>query len=116
MRRRLIIIGFVAAIAWVLVLASQIPARRSGPNPASPAAHPLITWAEFNQIRRGMDYENCVRIIGAPGDAYGSSGAPADHHDNPEWVSYVWRNSPDSYAQISFHDGLAERLVATNLP
>ncbi len=103
-------------LAWALLLASQIPQRRARTTDPAPLKHPLITWAEFSQIRRGMTYEDCVRVIGAPGDAFGSSGAPADHHDNPEWVSYVWRNSPDSYAQISFHQGQAERLVATNLP
>lgn len=114
-RRRVLIIALLAGIAWALVLAGQIPQRRANRS-IVPESHPLVTQTEFSQIRQGMSYEDCVRIIGAPGDAFGSSGAPADHHDKPEWVSYVWRNSPDSYAQISFHDGLAERLVATNLP
>jgi len=113
-RTRIIVIGLVVAIAWTLIVA-QYPVRHSGPVQA-PADRPLVTWAEFNQITRGMTYEDCVYIIGAPGDAFGSSDAPADHHAKPEWVSYVWRNNPDSYAQISFRQGQAERLVATNLP
>lgn len=116
MRPRIVVIGLVVAIAWVLIVASQFPLRHSRPATAPAADHPLVTWAEFNQITRGMTYEDCVHIIGAPGDAYGSSDAPSDHHASPEWVSYLWRNSPDSYAQISFHRGQAERLVATNLP
>ncbi len=115
MRPRIVVIGLVVAIAWTLIVASQFPLDRTRPVEA-PVERPLVTWAEFNQITRGMSYEDCVRIIGAPGDAYGSSGAPADHHDSPEWVSYIWRNSPDSYAQISFHQGQAERLRAMNLP
>lgn len=115
MRRRLAIIALMVAIAWALVLASQFPLRRSNSSPA-PDIHPLVTLTEFSLIRQGMTYEDCVHIIGAPGASFGSSEATADHHAQPEWVSYIWRNSPDSFAQISFHQGRAERLVSNNLP
>jgi hypothetical protein len=114
-RRRIGLIALMIAIAWALVLAGQIPVGRTRNVPAA-APHPIVTQDEFSQLRQGMNYEECVRIIGAPGNPFGSSDAPADHHAQPEWVSYIWRNTPDSFAQISFHHGRAERLASVNLP
>lgn len=79
------------------------------------ARSPLISLEEFNRIRPGMTYDQCVKIIGAVGTPFGSSQEPGDEGEAIEWISYRWRNSPDSYAHVNFHFGKVDRKYAYNL-
>lgn len=75
----------------------------------------VITPHEFDQIEPGMSYEECVAIIGEEGAPFGEStvsGAPGSER---EWISYVWRNSPNSRAEISFQFGRVSRKRAYGL-
>ncbi len=111
MKRRLAVIAAVAGTAWVLVLAGQ----RTIDPPGPPAKENVVTTDEFAQLHPGMSYHECVRVIGAEGTPFGSSTAPAEHEPWPEWISFEWRNSPDSYVMVSFHHGEVERTRAFNL-
>lgn len=62
----------------------------------------VITIAEYNKIRPGMTYDECVKIIGAEGSLSGGGGG------NSVAVTdfYSWRNTPHNYwANISFQNG-----------
>jgi len=113
MKPRLAIIGVVVATAWGLVLAGQRTLQTS-PVPVR-GAPDVVTSIEFAQIREGMTYRDCVRIIGKEGAPFGSSNAPEPDAPWPEWISFEWRNGPESYAMVSFHHGAVERTRAFNL-
>ena len=113
MKPRIAIIIAVVATAWILVLAGQ---RASELGPASaPGRAAVVTTEEFEQIRVGMTYEECVRVIGAEGAPFGSSNSPDPHAPWPEWISFEWRNNAESYLMVSFHYGEVERTRAFNL-
>lgn len=113
MKRRLAVIAAVAVTAWMLVLAGQ----RTLLAPGAPAESrtSVVTQAEFERIRPGMSYQDCVRAIGSEGTPFGSSAAPVADGPWPEWISFVWRNDPDSYIMVSYRNGEVERARAFNL-
>jgi hypothetical protein len=65
---------------------------------AAPA--PVVTKAEFDQIREGMSYEDVVRIIGASGDLQSSSDLAGF-----KTVMYAWMNSNGSNMNAMFQNG-----------
>jgi hypothetical protein len=71
----------------------------------SPA--PVVTRAEFDQLRTDMSYEDAARVIGAPGELQGSSEIAGY-----KTVTYSWMNSNGSNASAMFQDG---RLVSKSL-
>jgi len=109
MKHRLAVIAAVAATAWALVLAGQLSLK------TRQNTVPVVTADEFAQIHEGMTYVECVRIIGAEGAPFGSSNAPDPKGPWPEWISFEWRNGPESYVTVSFYRGEVERTRAFNL-
>lgn len=87
----------------------------TGGSPSAPST-PIVTAAEFDQIQLGMSYEDCTAIIGAGGTPYGASAPPEHAMANTEWVSFVWHNSRDSSAEITFNYGIVESKRAHALP
>ncbi len=80
------------------------------------ARGPVVTAAEFQRIVSGMTYDECVAIIGSPGTPYGATGPSTEPSESTEWVSYLWTNSRDSSAEISFFRGGVESKREHALP
>jgi hypothetical protein len=64
---------------------------------------PVVTRAEFDQLREGMSYEDAARVIGASGELHGSSDIAGY-----KTVMYSWMNGDGSNMNAMFQNG---RLV-----
>jgi hypothetical protein len=68
----------------------------------SPA--PVVTRAEFDQLRDDMSYEDAARVIGAPGELQGITEIAGY-----KTLTYSWMNGNGSNVSAMFQDG---RLVS----
>jgi hypothetical protein len=75
----------------------------------------IITQFEFNQVRKGLTYQECVDIFGVEGTPYGSSGMPGEHGEKVDWLSYQWNNPDGSYAEISFYKNRVDTYRSNSL-
>lgn len=108
--RRAGLAALVFAAAWGILLVAP------DSEPGSPRTPIVITADEYDRIELGMTYDECVAIIGATGTPFGASNEPGREADIPDWISYAWRNTPDSYAHVAFDHGRVDRKQAFNLP
>jgi hypothetical protein len=76
---------------------------------AGPA--PVVTKAEFDQIREGMLYEEVVRIIGASGELQSSSDLAGF-----KTVMYAWMNANGSNMNAMFQNGKLVQKAQFGLP
>lgn len=76
------------------------------PDQQEPTPPSIMTRAQFNQIRPGMSYEECVRIVGAPGTPVDSAECRA----RGMTAAYTWL---DPQGAVQFELGFrAGRLAA----
>jgi hypothetical protein len=75
------------------------------------APAPVVTKAEFDQIREGMTYEQVQRIIGAPGEVQSSSDLAGY-----KTVMYAWMNSNGSNMNAMFQNGKLVQKAQFGLP
>ena len=68
-------------------------------------APPIVTLAEFEQIRRSMSYREVVEVIGDPGIAIDPSTALQGTDGDAGTSRYVWQNSNASNMKATFQDG-----------
>jgi hypothetical protein len=74
---------------------------------------PEITLEEFTQIKKGMELEEVVDIIGGEGKQQGESGKPGT---KAHQVSYVWDGaSPNSFVHISFRNNKVSTIKDVNV-
>ncbi|MCP3984583.1 MAG: DUF3862 domain-containing protein [bacterium] len=62
---------------------------------------PIVTLAEFEQLREGMSIQEVVAIVGAPGVVSASGGNDA----NGQTRMSVWQNSDASHMNVTFENG-----------
>jgi hypothetical protein len=75
----------------------------------SPA--PVVTKAEFDQLREGMSYEDAARVIGASGELLSSSEIAGY-----KTVMYSWMNSNGSNMNAMFQNGRLVNKAQFGLP
>ena len=69
---------------------------------------PIVTLAEFGQIRENMSYQQVVDLIGDPGIVAAPSTAPENDAGDVETRMHVWQNSDASNMSATFQN---DRLV-----
>jgi hypothetical protein len=74
---------------------------------------PEITLEEFTQIKKGMELQEVVDIIGGEGKQQGESGKPGT---KAHQVSYVWDGaSLNSFVHISFRNNKVSTIKDVNV-
>jgi hypothetical protein len=74
---------------------------------------PAITLEEFTQIKKGMELEKVVDIIGGEGKLQGETG---ESGTKAYQVSYVWDGaSPNSFVHISFRNNKVSTIKEVNV-
>ena len=94
-----------AALRWFpRVLSSVTPDA-----PPEPEPREIVTLAEYNQVQKGMAYEQVVEIVGFEGTFDGEEQVTDDFGSVVRLTAYTWKNGDfGGYMNTVFHDG---RLV-----
>ena len=113
---RVAVLGVAMLVLFVLAMfsgafsVSDASGRAVLPQ-AFAAAAPVVTKAEFDQIREGMSYEEAARIIGASGELQSSSEIAGYRT-----VMYSWMNSNGSNMNAMFQNGRLINKAQFGLP
>jgi hypothetical protein len=100
----------VIAAALILFLPGGVLNKAADSDPASntsittPEGKPAITVEKFNQVQKGMTYEEVKTLLGADGEKVVNEGAQST--DSEYLTTYRWYGQNDgSVAVMSFLDG-----------
>lgn len=107
--------GKLAVGAAIFIGIFALRAQQHGLDLRPEPPRPIITTERFEQIQDGMTYDECARLVGAPGVPFGSSASPGQAPESLEWISYRWVNPDESSAEVSFQYNRVARKRSYNL-
>lgn len=112
----IVVIALAAFAVWFVVTqmssrSTSTPDGRFVMPQAIAAPAPVVTKAEYDQIREGMTYDQVVRIIGAPGDEQSRTDLAGF-----TTVMYAWMNSNGSNMNAMFQNGELVSKAQFGLP
>ncbi|MCL4837057.1 MAG: zinc-ribbon domain-containing protein [Thermoanaerobaculia bacterium] len=106
------------AVVWLLAAngvfrpgASREPGRYVAPRVPVLQDPPVVTRAEYDQLREGMTYEEAVRIVGARGDEQSRSDLAG-----LTTVMYSWMNDNGSNMNAMFQNNRLVTKAQFGLP
>ncbi len=66
---------------------------------------PVVTLVKFDQIRKGMTYEQIVEIVGEEGVVFSDSSIEDDLDGEIKTIVFEWKNGDFSGMKVTIKDG-----------
>lgn len=102
------VVGFIVLIGFILLVGVPIIDLRTD--------EPVVSFLKFDQLQKGMTYEEIVDIIGEEGTVVSDSSTDEEKDgETKTTVVFEWKNGDFSGMRVSFKDGRLTEKSQTEL-